>query len=60
MRCKVRRLLQRVAAFYSLENSDVDDQAEVWAAGEEAAGYADEKVANRDAKVWHGATGNGP
>ena len=22
--------------------------------------YSDEKVANRDTKVWHGATGNGP
>jgi hypothetical protein len=23
-------------------------------------GYGDEKVANRDTKVWHGATENGP
>jgi hypothetical protein len=22
--------------------------------------YSDEKVANRDTKVWHGATENGP
>jgi hypothetical protein len=36
MRCKVRRLLQRVAAFYRLEDQDVDDQAEIWAAGEVA------------------------
>jgi hypothetical protein len=34
------------------------------AAGErrpcERPAYGDEKAANRDSKVWHGATGNGP
>jgi hypothetical protein len=26
----------------------------------QAAAYGDEKVANRDIRVWHGATENGP
>jgi hypothetical protein len=35
--------------------------AEVEAAcGGVAARYGDEKVANRDTRVWHGATVNGP
>ena len=30
------------------------------ARGAAGAGYGDEKGANRDIRVWHGATGNGP
>jgi hypothetical protein len=40
------------------------DRAELEAFGESLlcarAPYSDEKVANRDNRVWHGATGNGP